>query len=55
VVDVILDELRSGATDARLAASIWEQAVTLRVRRVEPVWTARGKLLPLHSPRMAQF
>jgi hypothetical protein len=30
---------------------LWRQAKTLRVKRVEPVWTARGKLMPLHLDR----
>jgi hypothetical protein len=45
-VEVVLEALASIATDADRA--IWRQARTLRVRRQEPIWTARGKLMPLH-------
>jgi hypothetical protein len=48
VIDTVLGELgRSGAA-ADVARAIWSQAETLRVRRQEPIWTARGKLMPLH-------
>jgi hypothetical protein len=43
VVRTFLDELGRGA-----AQSLWRQAGTLRVQRREPVWTERGKLMPLH-------
>jgi hypothetical protein len=33
------------------AQAIWAQAGTLRVKRQEPVWTGRGKLMPLHLER----
>ena len=48
VVDAVLDELGRGEADAGMSRTIWRQAGTLRVRRMEPVWTSRGKLLPLH-------
>ena len=43
VVQAFLDELGPGAIQ-----SLWRQAGTLRVQRREPVWTERGKLMPLH-------
>lgn len=48
VVETVLDALgrRRVADDSDRA--IWKQAETLRVKRQEPVWTARGKLMPLH-------
>lgn len=48
VTKTVLAELskRDGAADQ--ARGIWQQAQTLRVQRREPVWTARGKLMPLH-------
>lgn len=46
VGQVILDELGRGA-----ATSLWRQAGTLRVVRREPIWTERGKLMPLHLER----
>lgn len=30
------------------AGRVWRQSGAMRVRRMKPVWTARGKLLPLH-------
>jgi len=48
VVEVVLDALSQGSDSAKVARSIWDQAKTLRVRRAEPIWTARGKLMPLH-------
>jgi len=46
VVDAVL-----GALPPDGIRSLWSQAGTLRVQRRAPVWTARGKLLPLHLER----
>lgn len=51
VVDTVLDELGRGEADAGVSRAIWSQAGTLRVKRAEPVWTSRGKLMPLHLGR----
>jgi hypothetical protein len=48
VVDVVLEALGRSSVAADLARAHWSQAKTLRVKRMEPVWTARGKLMPLH-------
>ena len=48
VVEVVLDALNKGSDSAKVARAIWNQAGTLQVRRTEPIWTARGKLNPLH-------
>lgn len=48
VVDAVLDALARGAPSADLARAVWQRAGTLHVRRAEPVWTARGKLMPRH-------
>jgi hypothetical protein len=53
VIDVVLEGLRQSGVGADFARAIWTQAGTLRVRRMEPVWTARGKLMPLHLARRA--
>ena len=42
IVDTVLDALAAGHR------ALWEQAGSLRVRRQEPIWTERGKLMPLH-------
>jgi phenylacetate-coenzyme A ligase PaaK-like adenylate-forming protein len=47
VVQTVLEELSRGSASADLARAFWTQARTLRVRREEPVWTSRGKLIPL--------
>lgn len=46
-IDLVLDELGRGEADAGVSRTIWSQAGTLRVRRMEPRWTSRGKLFPL--------
>jgi hypothetical protein len=48
VIRVVLDALAQSSTAANLAQALWRQAGTLSVLRQEPVWTARGKLNPLH-------
>jgi hypothetical protein len=51
VIEAVLNELRtsSGSTDA--TRIVWQQAKSLQIRRDEPVWTARGKFMPLHIAR----
>ena len=46
VVETVLGALRKCTVAGDLAAAIWSQAGTLRVRRAAPVWTARGKFMP---------
>ena len=48
VIDTVLESLRRSSVSANLARAIWSQTKTLRVKRMEPIWTARGKLMPLH-------
>jgi hypothetical protein len=51
VVSAMLEALgRSGHAGA-ISRTIWAQAGTVRVRRAKPVWTNRGKLMPLHLQR----
>ncbi|MFH1680147.1 MAG: hypothetical protein ABIH26_05810, partial [Candidatus Eisenbacteria bacterium] len=51
VVAAVLEGLRRGSEGADGARATWSLAKTLRVRRAEPIWTARGKLMPLHLAR----
>jgi hypothetical protein len=51
VVEVMLDALRQSSPMADAARTIWQQAQTIQVKRMEPVWTGRGKLMPLHIQR----
>ena len=46
-------EMQRGTAGHRLADLVWEQAGFLRVRRAEPIPTARGKLLPFQVARPA--
>jgi len=48
VVKVVLAELGRSGAGSDHARATWQHAGTLQVRRTEPVWTDRGKLLPLH-------
>ena len=58
LISVVLDALNRGSDSAKLAGAIWNQAGSLRIKRQEPIATARGKLMPLHllrsSPGMKQ-
>jgi hypothetical protein len=47
VAETVLHALRRAGAAADIARAFWQQAGTLRVTRAEPVWTARGKLLPI--------
>jgi hypothetical protein len=51
VVETVLDAIKQGSVAGHLAGAIWHQAGTLRVKRMEPIWTARGKLTPLQVQR----
>jgi hypothetical protein len=51
VIDTVLEGLDSTSHSADVAGQRWNQAGAIRVRRVEPVVTGRGKLLPLRCDR----
>lgn len=51
VVDVMLNALRQSSPMADAARTVWQHAQTIQVKRMEPVWTGRGKLMPLHIQR----
>ena len=51
VIEVVLEALGRGSVAADLARALWSQVGTFQVKREEPIWTARGKLMPLHLPR----
>jgi len=53
VVEAVMNELHASSVMADSARGIWAQAGTMRVKRMEPVWTGRGKLMPLHLVRRA--
>jgi hypothetical protein len=54
VIETVFDALRRGTSVANLARAQWSQAQTLRVKRMEPISTARGKMMPLHLARRSQ-
>ena len=53
VVRAVLDALGRIGGAAEMSRGLWSQASTLRVRREEPVVSARGKWIPLHVVRGA--
>jgi len=54
IIETVLEALGRGSPAADLARAVWSQARTLRVKRMEPVWTARGKLMPLHLAQRSE-
>ena len=54
VIETVMDSLRQSDDAADLARATWRQAGTWRIRRMEPIWTARGKLMPLHLAERAR-
>lgn len=53
VVRVVLEGLANLGHSADGARATWRSAGSLRVKRMEPIATARGKLFPLHLARRA--
>jgi len=51
VIEVVLEALSQGSVSAALAQAIWRQGETLGIKRMKPILTSRGKLMPLHSKR----
>jgi hypothetical protein len=54
MIEVVLDALRQSSVAADQARAIWSQAGTLKVKRMDPVWTARGKLMSLHVAQCSE-
>jgi hypothetical protein len=50
-IEVVLEALGQRCDAGDSGPAIWKQAQTLRVKRQEPIWTARGKLMPLHMAK----
>jgi hypothetical protein len=53
VIEIVQRALAEGGMAADSAQAVWREAQTLRVKRMEPIGTARGKLMPLHLLRNA--
>lgn len=47
VIKTVMESLGQSSVMADSARAIWGQAQIMRVRRAEPIWTSRGKLMPL--------
>jgi hypothetical protein len=54
IITTVLDELGRQGDNIRVMAEIWSQAGTLRVKRMEPVVSMRGKVLHLHLQKKDQ-
>jgi hypothetical protein len=51
VIEYMLKQLSASSSMGDAARVPWQHAGSIRVKRMDPVWTERGKLLPLHIPR----
>ena len=49
VIDVLLGALQKSSSQANAAQSVWKQAGIFQIKRQNPIWTARGKLMPLYK------
>jgi hypothetical protein len=49
IIEVVLNEIRKGNDAYRLAAEMWSQTGTIRVKRTNPVTTPGTKLPPVYS------
>jgi hypothetical protein len=54
VLSVMHQALRASSPMADAARAVWQQAYTIQIKRQEPIWTARGKLQPVHFQRYAR-
>jgi hypothetical protein len=54
VIETVFEAMSRSSVGADSARDIWSQAGTLRIKRAEPIWTSRGKLMPLHLLRHDQ-
>lgn len=51
VIPAVLEALQQSSLMAASARTVWAQAGTLQLKRMNPIWTGRGKLMPLHLVR----
>jgi hypothetical protein len=54
-VRLILDALAKGDDASRFAGGVWRQAGTLKVRRIAPIVSSRGKQSPLLRVKRGAF
>lgn len=48
VINFVYNSLENSSDMADTTQAVWKQAGTLRVKRMEPIWTGRGKLMSLY-------
>ena len=48
VIETVLNALGPSAVEDSLTRATWKKANIFRIKRMEPIRTARGKLMPLH-------
>jgi hypothetical protein len=51
VLRTLLEGLSASSVSGHTARRVWEAAGAISIERAEPVWTARGKFMPLHIVR----
>jgi hypothetical protein len=54
VVAAIKQSLKADSINSEMTEALWSQAGALRIKRAEPVLSARGKLMPLHLVRRSE-
>jgi len=54
LIQTVLAEIGKGQDSNKLMAQFWAESNTLRVKRIRPLATARGKILPLHIQKMGK-
>jgi hypothetical protein len=55
VIETVLQSLGRGSVAGSLTEAAWRQAKILRVKRMSPIWTPRGKLMPIHVARSSKW
>jgi hypothetical protein len=48
IIDTVYRQMKESGSGGDMTRNIWGQARLLKVKRMEPVWSSRGKLMPLH-------
>jgi hypothetical protein len=55
VIQVIWEALGQASVAGQIARTIWKKSGTLQVKRMEPICTERGKLMPLYVARRSKL
>ena len=54
VIETVMEALKQSSVAAHIASEFWKQAKTLKLKRRKPVWTARGKFMPIRVMKSSQ-